>query len=586
MMSSAPQLAGSFGPLDWGVVLVVLALTTAVGARMAGRQTTTREFFLGGRRLPWYAVAASIAATEISAVTYVSVPWVVYQEGGDLTYLQIGLFGSLLTRAFVGYVLVPAYYQREIYSPYDYVGQRLGEGARQLTTGLFTLGGILAQSARVYLTALVLEVILHAELVAFAGLTGIPPLVAAVGAIGLVSVLWTWMGGIATVVWTDVILFMLFFAGVAVALITVDGAVDGGLLQVWRDAGQAGKLRLIDTELSLTKPFTLWAALFAASWGQVGIYGCDQLMTQRLFCCRDARQARWAMLASVAAVLVIFLVQLVGLALWAYYREHPMSEAGASLVAEDGDRIFPVFATEVVPAGLKGLLVAGVFAAAISSLDSIMAALSQTTLSALYLPWRRRRREARGPEEPREARESREARHTLAVSRALVLGWGLLLCAGAVGMQWVAREYDSILNLALAMSGYTGGALLAGVALALAPLRPRSRGFQWSAPLSVMVVFAVVWHEPWAQVTCALYTVGVLSFWAARRRPLGASGALVLALGALNWVCADGTFPGGKVLAWPYYIPIGCLVAFLFALLLDHQQERDREPGRELYEDS
>ena len=116
----------TFGVADWAVVLGVLVGTTVLGERLAGRQKSARDFFLGGRRLPWYAVAASIVATEISAVTYVSFPSGVAREGGNMTYLQIVLFGSLLARAFVGYVLVPAYYKHEIYSPYDYVGRRLG----------------------------------------------------------------------------------------------------------------------------------------------------------------------------------------------------------------------------------------------------------------------------------------------------------------------------------------------------------------------------------------------------------------------------------------------------------------------------
>lgn len=207
------ELSGGFTTLDWVVVIGVLVGTTVVAGRVAGRQESMRDFFLGARSLPWWAVAASIIATEISAVTYISLPSVVQREGGNITYLQIGLFGSLLARAFVGYVLVPAYYEREIYSPYDYVGNRLGSQARALTTGLFTLGGILAQSARVYLTAVVLQVLLAQELAAVEAAIGLPPLVTSVAAIGVVAVGWTLMGGMATVIWTDAILFVLFLVG-------------------------------------------------------------------------------------------------------------------------------------------------------------------------------------------------------------------------------------------------------------------------------------------------------------------------------------------------------------------------------------
>ncbi|MEE8468285.1 MAG: hypothetical protein V3T22_07505, partial [Planctomycetota bacterium] len=337
--SSAVQLSGGFTALDWVVVLGVLLGTTLVAGRVSGRQESVRDFFLGARRLPWWAVSASIVATEISAVTYISLPSVVQREGGNITYLQIGLFGSLLARAFVGYVLVPAYYEREIYSPYDYVGQKLGSQARALTTGLFTLGGILAQSARVYLTAVVLQVLLASELAAVEAAMGLPPLVTAVAAIGIVAVAWTWMGGMATVIWTDAILFLLFLVGIAVSLITLHGVLDEGLPAAIREGYAAGKLTLIDTSLDPTRPYTLWVALFVASWGQIGPYGCDHLMTQRLFCCKNARDARRAILASIVAMAVVFLVMLIGVGLWAYYREHPLGPAAQAMVSAKPDRI-------------------------------------------------------------------------------------------------------------------------------------------------------------------------------------------------------------------------------------------------------
>ena len=157
-------ISAQFTWIDWLIVVGYLAFTTWLGAKMAGRQATIRDFFLGGRKLPWYAVSGSIIATEISALTFISVPFVVFMPGGNFTYLQLGVIGSFLARIIVGYVLVPAYYQREIYSPYDYMGNQLGGRVRSMTTVLFTLGGMLAQSARVYLTAEVVIVVLNDQL--------------------------------------------------------------------------------------------------------------------------------------------------------------------------------------------------------------------------------------------------------------------------------------------------------------------------------------------------------------------------------------------------------------------------------------
>lgn len=435
-----------------------------------------------------------------------------------------------------------------------------------MTTGLFALGGVLGQSARVYMTAIVLEVLLYEELGAVERATGVPPLASAVAAITLVALVWTWLGGIATVVWTDVVLFLLFLGGIAAILATVGARVEDGLAGALRTGAEAGKLQWIDTRFDLRANYTLWAALFAASWGLVGPYGCDQLMVQRLFCCRDARAARRAILASTAAVLVVLAMGLVGVALYGYTREVPLSGTAEALVAEKPDRVLPVFVTTVMGSPWKGLVVAGVFAAAISSLDSILAALSQTTYAALVEP-RRRRHLARRGEQPS---GEDEARWAVRVSRGLVLLAAVVLGAGAVGIELVARRYDSVLDLALAMAGYTGGALLAAFFLAFLPLRPRPRGLAWSAPLSVLAVFAVVWHAPWAQAVCAAYGAGALSVWFARGggRDVRASVALVLGVALLQVVVAGSFVPG-----WPYYVPIGSAVAFVFALLLDRGDE-------------
>ena len=557
---------GAFGGLDWTVLAAILLGTTLLGHRLAGRQTNLRDFFLGGRRLPWYAVAASIVATEISAVTFVSLPSVVWRDGGNLTYLQIGLFGSLVARLIIAWVLVPAYYAREIFSPYDYIGDRLGEGARRMTTALFTLGGLLGQSARVYMTALVLEVVLHEELAWVAARTGLAPLASAVLTIGLVAVLWTWMGGIATVVWTDAILFLLFLAGVAVALVTIDAQLEGGLVAGLGEAARAGKLKLFDFEPDFTRPYTFWAAVIASSWAGVGQYGTDQLMAQRLFCCRDVRAARRAILGSFAAVGVIFAVALIGAALWAYTNEHPFEGASARMLAEKPDRVFPLFVLGVVPAGWKGLVLAGAFAAAISSLDSILAALSQTSLTTFWKPLRQK---FTGESEGRD----------LLASRTLVLFWGTLLCALAIAIEPVHAHYASVLDLALSMATYGGGALLAGFVLALRGRAELARGFLWSAPLSVVMVFALAWHDARAQFVVLISCVFSLALWLGlRTRPTWRRGAgrqagwAVLRLG-LAWLLiisiqAWAVFPNGKSLAWPWFIPAGSLYTFVFAHLL------------------
>jgi SSS family solute:Na+ symporter len=371
---------------------------------------------------------------------------------------------------------------------------------------------------------------------------------------------------------------LLFLVGIGVTLATVGSHVEGGLGAALADGAAAGKFRFFDFDTDPTKSYTFWAALIAATWGGVGSYGTDQLMAQRLFCCKDARSARNAILGSIAAMGVTFFCALVGIGLWAYYRENPMSSAAATMFAEQPDRIFPIFITEVIPAGFKGLAIAGAFAAAISSLDSIMAALSQTTLSALYLPRRRRLLAARGAQED----EDTEARHTLRASRVLVLVWGVLLCAAAIGVDAAAAYETSILDLALTMASYTGGALVAGFFLAFLPTGRDGSGFLFSGPLSVLVVFAIKWHEGWARWTCvgaAVLLAGlylVLRLVPDLRNGAGHAGAalrMVALLGGLAlmiWIAFNGTFEGRAetTLAFPWLIPAGSAVAFGFGWLL------------------
>ncbi len=149
------ELTSAFTPWDWLVVLLYMVFTTWLGHKLSGNQSSIRDFFLGGRTLPWWAVSGSIVATEISALTFIGVPGGVYAMQGDWTYLQWGI-GSIIARFVVGYYLVPLYYKKEIYSPYDFMGERLGEGVRRLVTLLFSLGAILGQSVRVLGTAFIL----------------------------------------------------------------------------------------------------------------------------------------------------------------------------------------------------------------------------------------------------------------------------------------------------------------------------------------------------------------------------------------------------------------------------------------------
>ena len=593
-------ISAQFTWVDWLIVVGYLAFTTWLGAKMAGRQATIRDFFLGGRKLPWYAVSGSIIATEISALTFISVPFVVFKMGGNFTYLQLGVFGSFFARILVGYLLVPAYYKREIYSPYDYMGNQLGGRVRSMTTVLFTLGGMLAQSARVYLTAEVLIVVMNDQLVGLSNALGLNPLAWAIILIAAVSVGWTLIGGITTVIWTDVILFLCFLLGAFVALGTAVHNLSGGWGEFFnvgwtaKESGIWGKFTFFDFSTSPLRAYTIWTAEIASTWGGLGAYGTDQWLAQRMFCCKNARDARWAIISSAVSQVVTITVMLVGVGLFVYYQANPLGGEAADLYGEKGDRIFPIFIVEVIPRGLKGLIIAGVFAAAISSLMGILTALSQTGMSAFYNPLRERYLRKRGVEvsltgNVEELAESREAtaedKRSVLVGRLMVLFWGVVLSLMAYLARVVSDFYPSILDLGLAMAGYVGGALLAGFALSFLPLKIDGRGFMYSGPLSAVCVFALVWHQPWTHVACWIFAAAFLLvwIWQMTKEPGDWPKTLILVAGLalMLWLNhygywkgqpdADGN-PTYLTVAWPWYAPLGSSVAFIWGYLLARRQ--------------
>ena len=474
---------------DWAVVAGYMIFTTVLGHRLSGKQSNIKDFFLGGKTLPWWSVSGSMIATEISALTFIGVPGMVFAMEGDWTYLQWG-FGSVIARFAVAYWLIPLYYEKEIYSPYDFMGNRLGEGARRLVTGLFALGSILGQSVRVLVTAIILQVVTGMDV----------PLCIVI--IGAVAILWTFMGGMQTVIWTDVIQFCLFIFGGVLALSLLVGELGWSqiveLNQVTIDGSDKDKLTWLDFTSPFQEPglrYTMWVALIAMPFQNFTAFGIDQLNTQRMFCCGNVKDARKAMCWSSISIIVTVLMLAVGAGLFAWYRVYEPS----GLIAASFDKsnnVFPTWITMEVAPGLSGLILAGAFAAAISSLDSILAALSQASLSVFY---GRDKLEAAG-----------KGREMVRLSRIVVCVWGVILTAAGLGL-WVVykKNPDSdLIGLAFGMVAYTYGPLLGVLAAAILPLRVSTKGLILGTIISVLLVS---WFRP--ELPLLLDSIG-LAAWA------------------------------------------------------------------------
>ncbi|MEM9296773.1 MAG: sodium/solute symporter [Bacteroidota bacterium] len=456
-------ISSHFSWIDWFVVVLYLGLTTWIGHALKGKQSTIHDFFLAGRSLPWPAVCGSIIATEISAITFIAVPGTVFAATGNFTYLQWAV-GSIIARFIVGYYLVPIYYKKEVYSPYEFMSQRLELSIKKITTILFFLGAILGQSVRLLVTAIILRTI-----------TGVD-LHLCILIIGLFAVGWTLMGGMTTVIWTDVVQFGLFIFGGLLALIWILATLEGGVSHLLSVGQEFGKLQILDLTTDPTVSFTLWVGLIAMPFQNLAAFGTDQLNTQRMFCCKNAKQARSAIIWSSCSQLITVLMLLVGLALFAYYQKHPLETNYQRLIKEDGnDYIFPIWITTVLPVGLSGLVLAGAFAAAISSLDSILTALSQSTLSLMYGD---------------NATKKENSGLMLNRSRLCVIIWGVALPLFAILLNLIRGQID-MLNLAFGMVTYTYGPLLAILILALLGKKINLRALTFGIGLSISLTLYV-----------------------------------------------------------------------------------------------
>lgn len=473
MFIGAAQL--HFSWIDWLVVALYMALTTWIGHLMSGKAATVKDFFLGGRSMPWWAVSGSMIATEISALTFIGVPGGVFAAKGDWTYLQWGI-GSVIARCIVGYWLVPLYYRKEIYSPYDFMGNRLGEGVRKLVTLLFSLGAILGQSVRVLVTALILQTV-----------TGMG-MTTCILLIGAFAVVWTLMGGMRTVIWTDVIQFCVFILGGLLALGWLVGHLGWDQIATLNQSasgpdGEAiNKMRIFDFTLPWDDRmlnYTFWVGVIAMPFQNLAAFGTDQLNAQRMFCCGSERDARKAILWSSVSLVTTLLMLAVGSGLFAWYQVHGLTESEALAFAKDPNNVFPVWITTVLPVGLTGLILAGAFAAAISSLDSVLAALSQTTLSAVL---------------GREKMEAEEgSARMVRLSRMMVLVWAVLLSAFSI---WLAGEHaeaknKNLIDLAFGMVAYTYGPVLGILLAAILPGKKSFAGVLLGVAISVALVAAM-----------------------------------------------------------------------------------------------
>ena len=441
--------------LDLAVIFAYIVGTVAFGAWVSRAQENVKDYFVSGRTVPWWAIMGSIVATETSTVTFISVPG--YAFAGNFTFLQL-VFGYLIGRVVVSVLFVPAYFRGELLTVYQLLGERFGDALKRLASGLFLVTRSLSDGFRLFATGLVLAAVLRAMPGVDAAIHGWQPgvdptssvLIVSVLLIGVATIAYTYLGGMTAVIWTDVLQLGIYLLGALVALAVLLDRIPGGWTQVM-DAGRAAhKFRVLDFTLDLTRGYTFWSGVIGGAFLTTATHGTDQMMVQRYLCSRNVRDARAALLTSGVVVLAQFvLFLLIGTMLYAYYLGAPQELASITANGRvQTDRVFPLFIVSHMPAGLMGLVVAAIFAAAMSTLSSSLNSSAAAAVNDFYIPL---------------TAGARSDWHYLAVSRGLTAAWGVVQIAVAlIAIRLSTRVVDEVLGIASFTNGVILGLFLLG----------------------------------------------------------------------------------------------------------------------------
>jgi SSS family transporter len=445
--------------LDLAIIALYLAGITLFGLRFRKRQRTLRDYFLADRNIPWWAIALSIVAAETSTLTIISIPGLAYDS--NLKFLQV-IMGYVVGRIIISFVLLPHYFRGDLFTAYELIERRFGKGLRTLTASLFLLTRAAAEGVRVYAVSIVVTIALG---------TGE---IASIAVITALTLIYTFEGGLAAVIWTDVVQTAIYVGGTLVGVFTILHLVPGGWPAIHDLAANAGKLQVFDFTPDFWKPYTFWAGLIGGAFFNTASHGTDQLIVQRLLAARNQRQSVTALLASGVAIFVQFaLFLIVGVMLWAYY-QLPSATFGKA------DYIYPKFIVGRMPHGISGLLVAAILAAAMSNLSAALNSLSSSSMMDFYL---RRRPQT-------------DDRTQLRLSRVSTFLWALVLFGLAVlSMHKVAR----VVEVGLAIASVAYGALLGVFLLGVLTKRANQTG----AMIGMLFGFCTelyLWlgtHVPW-----------------------------------------------------------------------------------------
>jgi SSS family transporter len=438
--------------VDYAVIGGYLAAITLFGSYFARFQKTTRDYFLTGRSVPWWAICFTVVATETSTLTFISVPASAYS--GDMTFLQLA-FGYVIGRIIVSAVFIPTYFRGDLFTSYELLQRRFGDRVKNLGAAIFLVTRSLADGVRLFATALVISVVTQV------------PVSAAIVVLGTAMIIYTVRGGSAAVIWTDVIQMFVYIAGALVVFFSLLALIPGGWGEVVRLGSAAGKFRLFDVSWTLARPYTLIAGIVGGVTLTLATHGTDQFLVQRLLSARTTRDAARGLIASgflVFAQFTLFLV--IGVMLFAYYQHVQLPRALLR-----SDEILPTFIVTGLSHGAAGFIIAAIVAAALSPSINAMAA---TTVNDFYVKY---------------VAPAADEATLMRVSRRWTVVWGIVQMVVALAAQGMER---SVLDAGLAVLSWTSGPVL-GAFLIGALTREVGEPPMLGGMLAGLAVMTLVW---------------------------------------------------------------------------------------------
>ena len=526
-----------FTPLDYGILFFYLIGVTILGSWFGKYQKDTRDYFLGDRNLPWGAVCFSVVATETSTLTFISIPGIAYLT--NLNFLQL-TFGYLIGRIIVSFVFLPAYYRGELSTAYEFLGNRFGLRMRNFSSVIFQITRLLADGVRLFATAIPLSII-----------TGWSYPVS-IAVIGILTIIYTYLGGIRAVVWIDVIQMVVYLGGAIIAGIFLLNHFPGGWHDIVAAVGPEHKFQIFNFAFgkSWTEFFTggynFIASILGGMFLSMASHGTDQLIVQRLLTCNNLKNSQKALITSGVVVIFQFALFLViGLMLYAFYQGQVVGQ-GSDFVASP-DEIFPKFIVEALPSGLSGIIIAGIFAAAMSSLSGSLNSLASSSMLDIYKS---------------RFGKNNTPKQDLLISRIMTAVWGIIFIGGAMIF---TDKKNPVVELGLAIASFTYGGLLGTFLMGVLFKQVRENAAliaQWSAILFMTWVINVPMIAKYVIVG-----INVLAFiWIFvrlydRREQIMMTILLVILVSLIRYVAPIKFF-------WPWYVFIGCVVTIVVGLIV------------------